>query len=111
MLILNIISIKLFYLFRFLFVINIETEINIKGKRNTNTAPLFASSLKNIVVTNWKSESYLLPSIIDYDKDDYTVTATLSKNGSALPDWIQFDSRKFIISPPQGTPEGKHKKL
>ena len=50
--------------------------------------------------------SYLLPPIIDLEKDDYTVTATLASNENPLPSWIQFDSRRFVISPPKGTPPG-----
>ena len=47
-----------------------------------------------------------MPSVVDLEKNDYTVIATLASNGDPLPSWIQFDSRKFVISPPKGTPSG-----
>ena len=76
------------------------------NQRYLNTPPTFSSSLKSITVTKWKVVSYLLPSVIDLEKDDYTVTATLASNENPLPSWIQFDSRRFVISPPKGTPRG-----
>ena len=50
----------------------------------------------------------MLPSIVDIERDDYTVTATLENNNDSLPSWITFDSRRFVISPPKGTSSGSN---
>ena len=75
-------------------------------KRKLNSAPVFISELQSLTVTYWKSTSYLLPSVVDYDGDNYSISATLY-NGSPLPSWIYFDSRKVVILLPKGTDPSK----
>ena len=77
---------------------NILMADSIKS-RGLNCQPIFSSPLKSLQVSEWQEVSYLLPSVYDPDNDSYNIIATQYKDGSNLPTWISFDSRKFIISP------------
>ena len=64
--------------------------------RRLDSAPVFSTPLIPVTLTYWKWESYLLPSVVDYGSDNYNITATLY-NGTELPSWIYFDSRKITF--------------
>ena len=70
-----------------------------------NTPPIFTEDLQDLSAINWKPLSYLLPSVFDLDHDDYLIEATLN-DGSSLPSWISFNSRKFKILAPKNIDEG-----
>ena len=49
----------------------------------------------------------MLPNVIDPLGSSYSITARLL-NRSEIPSWIEFDSRKFTITPPKSASTGKN---
>ena len=97
--------------FHYIFLIKIYLNFIIDKSefhenRKLNGPPIFKSELQALNITLWKSTSYLLPSVIDPDADNYIISAKLY-NGSDLPNWIIFDSRKIAILIPKGVSIGK----
>ena len=83
-----------------------SNEISETKTRRLDSTPIFSSPLLPITLTYWKSESYLLPSVVDYGGDNYSIVATLY-NGTDLPSWIYFDSRKITFLLPKGADPSK----
>lgn len=48
----------------------------------------------------------MLPSVVDYGEDNYIITASMY-DGTELPSWINFDSKKFSFTLPKGASPSK----